>query len=622
MNDLPADILQRLSRFAEMPVHDFLRLEQNAISEWFERMTTHDIGWRYNNQFSREDALDAVIGGDGDQQTDSICVFVNGEYVRDIQDLQERFEIMDIDALAVIVIQATRSTRFISNKMDAAALNAADLFEDRNGRDENERRAARRRLIAYLLSELRKADGTEVVPDIKFYYIACGNGWDGQTAKVKDRAMDYREKVERNFSRVLGARCSITVEVLSLDRYRRLFAEIDNEREYQRTGVAVQFEDESYSATVSGVALLRLPPSGAIKQGFIGTIDALQFVQLLERPDGLGLIEDLSKYNVRNFLTEGNSVNQEIGKTIEGQDYLTFAYKNNGVVIVADKASYSGDVLHLENYHIVNGLQTSNILYNRRGVIADRMRKENESAQVIVKIVVTEDPTIKREISRSSNRQTGIADAVVETNPSFILRLARAFDSYRARGVGFALHLEETEGALRDSDIPPERIMTRSELIRAVGGVIKRRPHAAAGGAARFYSLIPTEIFNDDHPLEPYLMCAHLVQIAEQFVRRQEGLDDAFRYHVAFGLFLMAEHHPAPKNIAHPDLPKAVEAIMARIANADALERALQEVLRSVKSVSTPARLREFKNELAQRDAEFTKPFSRSVRSKRSKIPW
>ena len=73
----------------------------------------------------------------------------------------------------------------------------------------------------------------------------------------------------------------------------------------------------------------------------------------------LNVFED----NVRDFQGDNNDVNGGIASTLNNDDSEIFSVLNNGVTIVASSISPTGDQFTINDYQIVNGCQTSNVLY-------------------------------------------------------------------------------------------------------------------------------------------------------------------------------------------------------------------------------------------------------------------
>ncbi len=619
---LPEPIRRRLAEFIGTTPAEIDAMKSHLRAEAFEQLVCRDIGWSLTDDFSKEEAISAVVGGDGDKQIDGVMVFVNGQYVSDLDEYRRNFAPADLDAVAICILQATQAEKFEQKKMAASGFYAVDLLQGRRKAVENDRLAARRALIAQVLEDVAQ-EGGEAKVEIRYCFVAMGDNWDSPDSQAsRDRAKDFRETAQDAFL-ARAPRAHVEIEVYSLSRYYALIKEIDRRQAAREPDLGAGADDAAgrYEATVSGVTMVEIPATGSIARGFVGVIETQSFVDLLEREDGLGVIDELGKYNVRSFLSENSPVNKEIAAAIEGPDHALFAYHNNGVVIVADGAELDGDRLTLRNYHVVNGLQTSNLLYNRRQLLKERGEKNEPPAHVVVKIAVTADDALREAISKSSNRQTAIPAVRIRT-AGMIDRLSQSFSEARASRPGFALHLETSDGALEGSPLDPAVIVTRTELLRAVGATLLRRPHAAAEGGSRFIDQVPHKVFNPAHPPEPYLMAAQALSLANAHIAETKALESRFRHHLAFGLFLVAERQSAPKDLAHGDAARAAEAILDRFADRAKTKAALEMVSGSIAGLLSARSRVSVRAEIEKREKDFTRPLFQSVQAKRRGFDW
>ncbi len=93
-----------------------------------------------------------------------------------------------------------------------------------------------------------------------------------------------------------------------------------------------------------------------------------------------------------------------------------FGMLNNGVTVVADDIAGAGDTLTLTNYQIVNGCQTSHVLYHNRN--EDGIDRLN----IPLRIVITTDDDVKNEITKANDKYKLYQDMNVFAVISFIER--------------------------------------------------------------------------------------------------------------------------------------------------------------------------------------------------------
>ena len=131
-----------------------------------------------------------------------------------------------------------------------------------------------------------------------------------------------------------------------------------------------------------------------------------EYLKLISSEQG-DMLRNIFYDNVRDF--QGfNSVNSEIKNTLEDQDSKDkFALLNNGITIVAKKINKTGYTFNISDYQIVNGCQTSHVLFYNRTLIDDNV-------YIPIKLIVTKNYELMSKIIRANNRQTTVGNEAFE----------------------------------------------------------------------------------------------------------------------------------------------------------------------------------------------------------------
>lgn len=115
----------------------------------------------------------------------------------------------------------------------------------------------------------------------------------------------------------------------------------------------------------------------------------------------------LKKYfldsNVRDYMGL-NRVNEDILDTLKNSNSTEFWFLNNGITILSNKVTNSGKKISIENVQIVNGLQTTQTIYN----FFSNNDIETEKRNILVKIIEAENFEVRDEIIKATNNQTAI----------------------------------------------------------------------------------------------------------------------------------------------------------------------------------------------------------------------
>ena len=142
------------------------------------------------------------------------------------------------------------------------------------------------------------------------------------------------------------------------------------------------------------------PTIAGVRQAYIGFVKCKDYINLLVDSDGK-IMNNIFEDNVRDF--QGyNTINSEIKTTLnDSEDQARFAILNNGITIVANQIKITGDMVEICDYQIVNGCQTSYVLYDNQNIL------KNDS-YLVVKIIEVSTSSIADRIIYTTNRQTEV----------------------------------------------------------------------------------------------------------------------------------------------------------------------------------------------------------------------
>ena len=92
-------------------------------------------------------------------------------------------------------------------------------------------------------------------------------------------------------------------------------------------------------------------------------------MKLLADADSGEIRRTVFEDNVRDFQGTDAPVNARIRETLRGAHTARFAVLNNGITIVVRDLRVTANSFHLTDYQVVNGAQTSNVLFVNRDVL-------------------------------------------------------------------------------------------------------------------------------------------------------------------------------------------------------------------------------------------------------------
>ena len=241
-------------------------------------------------------------------------------------------------------------------------------------------------------------------------------------------------------------------------------------------------------ASLPAFSTAALPNIAGIDEAYLAVVRASDFVaNLLMTEDG-NLRTQVFEENVRSFLGHDNPVNQSIAATLASEAASRFPVLNNGITIVSPDVKLQGTTLHLTNYQIVNGCQTSNVLFENRASLGNVM--------VNIKVVKTQLEDVFSELVRATNSQTKVEDTQFLSLRPIIKRVEQYFNTYE--GAEGRLHLERRDRQYVGQDIPATRIFSLHNGAKCVAAMFCNRPELAARYPKQMYEELTKSIFSDD----------------------------------------------------------------------------------------------------------------------------
>lgn len=259
--------------------------------------------------------------------------------------------------------------------------------------------------------------------------------------------------------------------------------------------------DYSFIGSSELLALYRKKPEYELELKHSGIISYEQecFIVLCNLRDYYDFITDeshrLKKYlfdsNVRDYMGM-NSVNEDIYSSLQHND-ADFWWLNNGITILARHSVNVGNALRIQDVQIVNGLQTSQTIFE----YFSKNPTVEENRSVMIKIISQDDAEIRDRIIRSTNNQTAI-----ESKSLFATeKLQRDIEDIMKQ---HGLFYERRVNYYKNQDVDPSLIYDIMALGAGYLGLILRVPERAANFKQKLlrdpvkYDML----FNHGEPLE------------------------------------------------------------------------------------------------------------------------
>ena len=373
-----------VKNFAEK--RGFSHLEPDDL---FEAFAASSILKKYH-QTDITDMEDGIlVGGSGDGGLDAIVIMVNGRPTRteeDVQFLVENLRRLDVE---FVFIQAKSSPSFnaaeIGNFTFGAKQFFAEAFDSKSKIEFNTEIQQLTDLTNYVYKEGIKMQEN---PTCALYYVTTGK-WTN-APDPSGRLLDGEDQL-----RELGIFSVVKAIPIDAERLKSIYRELER-------GVVKNIE---FSKTAV------FPRIDGVDDAYIGLLPSAEFIKMVSTDDG-ELNRDLFYDNVRDF--QGNNpVNDEISDTLMKEQHRhNFPLLNNGVTIVAREMNRRGDMFTISDFQIVNGCQTTHILFQNKDNIGS-------DTFVPVKLLATRDRQVIAEVIKATNRQTAVLPEALESLTPF-----------------------------------------------------------------------------------------------------------------------------------------------------------------------------------------------------------
>ena len=465
------------------------------------------------------DTADLVAGAGGDTGIDAIAIVINGSLVTDLELVKELAATNGYLDVTFVFVQAERSPAFDGAKIGTFGFGVCDFFQEHPRLPRNEAIGE----AASIMSAIYASGSslfTKGNPACRLYYVTTGQ-WGNDTNLV--------------------ARQQTIVDDLTTTRLFRdvEFMDVDADtiqRFYNQTKNAI-------SRDITFASRTALPEIPGVDEAYLGFLPAPAFMSLLQDETGT-LVKSIFYENVRDW-QDYNPVNVEIRGTLESaQQRQRFALMNNGVTIISSTLRATGNRFHLEDYQIVNGCQTSHVLFDQRD-------KLDETVLIPLRLIATRDDELIADIVKATNRQTAVKEEQLLALNDFQKKLEAFFRSFeesrrllyerRSRQYNTAPGIEKT------------RIVTLPNLIRAYAALLLEEPHRTTRTFRTLLGYVGNRIFASDHRLEPYYLAASALYRLE-FLFRNGEVDPKFkaaRYHILMAIRLLGSPCRLPRANSH-----------------------------------------------------------------------
>lgn len=490
----------------------------NALPEdkAFEHFTAYLItSEHYTDSFQTDDI---VVGQGADAGIDAITIIVNGTIVNDPEEIEDLATTNGYLDVTFILVQSERSNSFSTAKLGQFGYGVTDFFSESPTLLQNDEVALKSRIVneVYARSGLFRKGNPRC-----FLYYATTGVW------LDDQNLSTRRDSSKSDLESLNIFRDVSFDCYGADKLQELFQEAKN-----AVSTEIIFADRTTFPDING-----------IEQAYLGLLPATEYLKLIENTNE-EIINSLFFDNVRDW-QEWNPVNSEILSTLQkAQEKYLFPLLNNGVTVVCRNINPTGNKFLIEDYQVVNGCQTSHVLYQA---------KEHLTPEVMIpiRLIATTDENIKNTITKSTNRQTPVSESELFALSDFPKKLEAYFPTFD--GYKKLFYERRSRQYAADSSVEKVRVINMTTLVRSYASIFQELPHRTTRNYKTLLKNIGEDIFNPQHKLEVYYLAAYAHYRLDYLYRSQAipaELKPA-RYHLLLGFRLLNADREMPRLNSH-----------------------------------------------------------------------
>lgn len=466
-------------------------------TEFFEAFVAAQILKEFD--LTPDEIESGLVGDSHDGGIDGLYTFVNGELVQEDFDQNGLKKSVLIE---VIIFQSKTGNGFDESTIHKLMASTDHLFVLANNLDDfKDRYNEGVRSAAEIFRQLYKNTASRF-PTLRFRYIYASYGDSGAVhPNVAGKTADLQKIIKRLFPNSEFEFAFVGATAL-----------LDLARQQPPSSFQIQFSE---ILTGNG--------------GYIALVKLKDFVKFICDTGG-GLRKTLFEANVRDY-QGANQVNEEMQQSLRAPGPEDFWWLNNGVTIVATKATQAGKELTLEDPQIVNGQQSSTEIFS----FFQASNTVNEERSVMVRVVVVIDPQSRDRIIKATNSQTSMPPASLRATE----KIHRDIETFFAP---YSLYYDRRKNSQKQAGRSAEQIISIGALAQSMMSIVLQRPDDAR---ARPSSLIKHDadylaIFNPDHPIKIFLISALLAKAAHSHLRARDNLAPKDRTNLLFYLVMNA----------------------------------------------------------------------------------
>lgn len=467
-----------------------------AVSKAFERYAVEQV--LKDDELDDNDVSFGLLGEKDDGGVDGMYLFMNGNIIEDDTELPDPTLTVEL-----ALIQAKFETGFGETAIEKLHAFTRDLLDySRSPNTFNYLNQKARERIALFREKYDAVIGSSHKLTISYHYATKSD--QSPNPKVEARVKNLKQFVNERFSAAL-----VPFEFWGCQRL------LEAARRSPTKDFPLYIEKNFNTDDGAVVCLVNLK----------------KFHRFLSDEHG-SLVRRILEPNVRGYQGKRNPVNADIRKTLSTtQPTDEFWWLNNGITILAERATLAGNRLTIGEPEIVNGLQTSQEIHSFFKENPDR----DENRHILVRVIIPPRGDSRNRIIKATNFQTPVNPVSLHAADPVHLDIEELLRLYD-------LYYDRRKGDCKLQKRPIAKTVSIRDLARAVIAIVLQQPDSAR---ARPATLLNDDkryltIFNDGYDRKVYLVCIVLMRQIDEYLEQRADISPDSRTDIRFyvGLWL------------------------------------------------------------------------------------
>ena len=473
----------------------------NNENEFFEFFCATQILKNYD--LSDDEILNGIVGKGGDGGCDSIYLFIDNE-------LKTPEEIKEINYnknsnIIFTIIQSKKTKSFSEDSIMKWKTSSENLFDMSKKSKSNYVTRYNNDVLEMFkfFNEVIKKFAAKL-PSIKINYFYATLGEEVHI-NVKEQANELKIIVSKYYPSA-----EINIDFIGANELLELYRkQIDETLQLDLADPPI-----SLSTNTQHIALVNLAT----------------YYNFITNNNNHSLNKKIFEANVRDY-QGNNSVNQCIINTLEnGNTENDFWWFNNGVTILSDKITIiTNRSISISNPEIVNGLQTSNEIYNYFSKNPNKLNTEKRN--ILIRLIVPQNERIRDEIIFATNNQTSIPKASLRVTDLIHFNIELFFKNKD-------LFYDRRKNYYRNQNKKRSDIVSVSFLAQCLISIILKEPHTARARPSTPISNddVYNKLYSTDYDLTAYYIAAKIGKRVQTFINKYGDMTSSQRTDILFYL--------------------------------------------------------------------------------------